>query len=829
MIYLSLLNNITLLVSLSVVHTILLRYIRQESKSYATLSGLLFGAVTVIGMFNSVELMPGILFDGRSVILVTAGVFGGPVPALIAMIIGSAFRLFLGGDGTLMGILVIIESGCLGILYYYLRKRFPWAKSFLSYFILAFVVHVIMLALTIALPGEVAAEVLVTLLLPVLIIYPLATLLLFLLFQSQERYMGLVERLSESEAALREANKIAGLGRWMHDHSSDKLEWSDTIFDIFEINKEKFGASYGAFLEIVHPDDREMVDHEYRNCLIHKEPYEVEHRLLMKDGRIKWVIERCWTDYNQQGKAYRSVGIVQEITERKLAGIALEESKQMLRKIIDTIPVRVFWKDIECRYIGCNQHFANDAGFGKPEELVGLDDYSMGWVEQADMYRSDDMEVMKSGIAKLNYEEPQTTPEGKEIWLKTSKLPLTNLNGKVIGVLGVYEDITERKEMEEELILAKEKAEESDRLKTAFLNNLSHEIRTPLNAIVGFSELLKKPDISASEVKHYTEIIDHSSGQLLAIIDDIFDIAALEAEQVKIINRSTDLNQMFELIYEQFAIRAAHKGIDLVYEQSLPDEEAVFITDETKLSQILNNIIGNALKFTKKGRIVFGSRKLNKHIEFFVRDTGMGIPEELHEKIFERFRQGDLVSTGEFGGSGLGLFIAKSYVELLGGKIWLKSQPGKGSEFCFTIPLKRVSEKQKVQTKEPVVPVTKTKTVLIAEDSYVNFLLLKEYLSRYNADILHADNGSKAVELCKGNPEIDLVLMDVKMPVMDGFTATGLIREMRPDLPVIALTAYAQTGDRDKALQNGCNDYISKPVERKSFLLLVNKYLFVER
>lgn len=829
MIYLSLLNNITLLVSLSVVHTLLLRYIRHESKSYATLSGLLFGTVTAIGMFISVELLPGIIFDGRSVILVTAGVFGGPVPALIAMIIGSAFRLFLGGDGTLMGILVIIESGCLGILFHHLRNRFPWANKVLSYYILAFIVHVIMLAMTIALPGEVATEVLLTLLLPVLIIYPLATLLLFLLFQSQERYLGLVYRLSESEAALKEANKIAELGRWMHDHSTGKLEWSDTIFEIFEINKEKFAASYAAFLEIVHPDDREMVDCEYKKSLIHKEAYEVEHRLLMKDGRIKWVIERCWTDYDQQGKAYRSVGIVQEITERKLAGKALEESKQMLRTIIDTIPVRVFWKDIDCRYLGCNQHFANDAGFSKPEELIGLDDYGMGWVEQADLYRSDDIEVMKTGIAKLNYEEPQTTPVGENIWLKTSKMPLTNLNGQVIGVLGTYEDITERKEMEEELILAKEKAEESDRLKTAFLNNLSHEIRTPLNAIVGFSELLKKPGISASEVKHYTEIIDHSSGQLLAIIDDIFDIAALEAEQVKIITRTTDLNQMFGLIYEQFTVRAAHKGIDLVYEQSIPGEEAEFITDETKLSQILNNIIGNAIKFTKKGRVVFGSRKLNKHIEFYVRDTGIGIPEELHEKIFERFRQGDLVSTGEFGGSGLGLFIAKSYVELLGGKIWLKSQPGKGSEFYFTIPFKRSSEKKKLQAKDPVVPVAERKTVLIAEDSFVNFMLLKEYLSGYNVNILHADNGSKAVELCKVNPEIDLVLMDVKMPVMDGFTATGLIREVIPDLPVIALTAYAQTGDRDKALQNGCNDYLSKPVERKNFLLLVNKYLFVDK
>lgn len=380
-----------------------------------------------------------------------------------------------------------------------------------------------------------------------------------------------------------------------------------------------------------------------------------------------------------------AVGIVQDITERKLAQEALRESRKMLRMIIDTIPVRVFWKNRDLKYLGCNIPFARDAGFENPDDLTGMDDYQMGWKDQADLYRKDDMEVIGMGKPKLDFEEPQTTPDGKTIWLKTSKLPLADINGNILGVLGTYEDITERKQMEGELIAARDKAEESDRLKTAFLNNLSHEIRTPLNAIVGFSELINKPGLSEGALRNYTDIVRRSSGQLLAIIDDIFDIAAIEAGQIKVYVKDFDIKTLLRVIHDQFSLRIAGKDIKLQLDISLSDEEAVIRNDETKVNQILNNLIGNAVKFTRKGKIEISCRKDTGEIIFCVKDSGIGIPADLHEKIFERFRQANIDANAEFGGNGLGLFIAKSYARLLGGRIWLKSEPGKGSEFYFTV------------------------------------------------------------------------------------------------------------------------------------------------
>ena len=823
--FISLLNNITLLVSLSIIHSLLLRYLKPASKRFRAFSGLLFGLVAITGMLNSVEIMPGIIFDGRSIILVTAAVFGGPLPAVIAMVASSVFRIYLGGAGTLMGVLVIVESGLLGMIFYYLRKKYDWASGPFPYFLLAMAVHLIMLALSASLPGTVASEVLPRIALPVLLLYPVATLLLFLLFEMQEKYSGLVNKLSDNEAALREANRIAGMGRWEFDLATNNLEWSEEIFDIFELDKKIFKPSYEAFLNKVHPEDRNKVDRAYKESLATFEPYDIEHRLLMSDGRVKWVSEKCRTDYSPEGTPVRSVGIVQEITAKKQAAEALEESRQMLRLIIDSIPVRVFWKDTGCSYLGCNIPFARDAGFDSPDQLIGLDDYQMGWIDQADLYRSDDKEVIQSGISKLNYEEPQTTPDGGMIWLRTSKVPLTDINGRVIGVLGTYEDITSWKKMEKELIVARDKAEESDKLKTAFLNNLSHEIRTPLNAIIGFSELLDKPETEQADSQGYAGIIQRCGLQLLSIIDDIFDIAAIETGQVKLFKKETDLKSLMSDLHEQFIMDAKKRNNELLVELAIPDEIQFVYADETKLFQIINNLLANAVKFTKNGTITLSCRKSGDNLEFSVRDNGIGISSELHEKIFERFRQGTTDATGEYGGSGLGLFIVRSYVELMGGSIELDSSPGKGSVFSFKIPLQPVAKKHKNTIHKDVKATCGHCTILVAEDNIDNYLLVNEYLSVYKCKIIHASDGREAVQLFKETTDICLVLMDIKMPVIDGFEATRQILEINPEMPVVALTAYDQPGDREKALRNGFKYYISKPFNKNDLYTVIDKCL----
>jgi PAS domain S-box-containing protein len=406
--------------------------------------------------------------------------------------------------------------------------------------------------------------------------------------------------------------------------------------------------------------------------------------------------------------------------------------------------------------------------------------------------------------------------------------PILDSKGELTGIIGISSDITERKRTEVELIEAKEKAEESDRLKTAFLHNISHEIRTPMNAIVGFSGFLNDPDLTAEKRQEFTEIIIQGSDQLLAIIDDLISIATIEAGLEKVHETEININSVCKLINDLFSHKAIEKGINLSLKCALADNDAILLTDATKLTQILNNLIGNALKFTQQGFINFGYTIKDKQLEFYVEDSGMGIPLDMQEIIFTRFRQVESSNDQLFGGSGVGLSISKAYVEMLGGKIWLDSELGNGTVFYFNIPYKKtiqIKSSEILSIKGLDLEFKYNKTILIAEDDYLNFMFLNELLSKTGINIIRAVNGIEAVELCKSNPNIDLVLMDIKMPKMDGYEATKLIKEFKPNLPIIALTAYSTKADRDKALACGCSDFISKPLKKEYVLSKIKEQL----
>jgi CheY-like chemotaxis protein len=381
------------------------------------------------------------------------------------------------------------------------------------------------------------------------------------------------------------------------------------------------------------------------------------------------------------------------------------------------------------------------------------------------------------------------------------------------------------------LIKAKEKAEESDRLKTAFLHNISHEIRTPMNAIAGFSGFLNDPDLDTEKRAHFTNIIVQSCDQLLSIISDIVSIATIEAGQETITEKEVDINVTLRQLYEQFLSMAEKKNVCLNLAPYSTNDKNIIISDEAKLTKVLINLIGNALKFTNEGSVNFGCTVLETedtpYIQFFVEDSGIGIPTEMHEEIFKRFRQVESTAARQFGGSGLGLSISKAYVELLGGKIWLNSESGKGSTFYFTIPYKKAKKNtfaEKTPENKSNKEIREHATLLIAEDEDSNFMLLEELLSDLNINIIRATNGLEAVVICK-NKHIDLVLMDIKMPVMDGYEATKQIRELMPDLPIIAQTAYRTDADKNKALACGCNSFISKPIKPELFISIIKDYL----
>jgi signal transduction histidine kinase/CheY-like chemotaxis protein len=377
----------------------------------------------------------------------------------------------------------------------------------------------------------------------------------------------------------------------------------------------------------------------------------------------------------------------------------------------------------------------------------------------------------------------------------------------------------------EELISAKNKAEESDRLKTVFLQNMSHEIRTPMNGILGFLELLHEPDLDEDTKSAYIDVMNVSGHRLMDTINNIVEISKIESKQVVVHNDLMNINRCLESNYDVFKYPAAAKGLNLNLHMGIGAHNADIISDKYILNVTFTNLLGNALKFTKKGSIDFGAKIDDEWLVCFVRDTGQGIPSERMEAIFERFVQADIEMTRPYEGSGLGLAIVKAYIEMLGGQIWVESKVGSGSTFWFRVPYKSATHEQIAPTlHHPVSLTDRELKILVAEDDEVSYTLLVEVLRSDKVQILRANNGIEAVQLVEENEDLSLVLMDIKMPKLNGIEATERIRTFNKSVPIVAQTAYALDGDRDKAISAGCDEYITKPIDSDILLGVVNRF-----
>lgn len=557
--------------------------------------------------------------------------------------------------------------------------------------------------------------------------------------------------------------------------------------------------------------------------------------LQLKNELIGAIVLQNYKDENAFNKndldlmKFISVQISASISQ-KMADDSLRESEFMLRQIIDNVPVMIFAKDINLKYVLVNKEFASAYGL-RVDEIEGRLQSDIHPIKsEIETYLEDDLSVIEQGEIKVINEEKFTTRDEDIRILKTIKIPFKATTRQGIALLGVAMDITDRRKAEVELNKAKEKAEESDRLKTAFLANMSHEIRTPMNAIVGFSELLHDPELTDKNRKEFVKLIGDNSKLLLNLIEDIIDVAKIEAEQLKIVHTTCQVNLILDELHHHYSNqvrRFVDKNIELTITKQFRENDFSIKTDPLRFKQIMNNLLGNAIKFTQQGIVEFGYKVENERIIFHIRDTGIGLAQDKLGLIFERFRQAQESSTKEYGGTGLGLTISRRLVELLGGSIWVESVLNEGSTFFFSLPYIPVKSHTVAQISNYSLDSHnwRGKTILVAEDEKSNFELIKATLQKTNVEILWAKNGLEAVEFAFTSPGISLVLMDMRMPEMNGYEATLKIKEIRNNLPIISLTAYAMTEDRDKSFLAGCDEYISKPFNPIDLIRKMAKYI----
>ncbi|WP_291860142.1 PAS domain-containing hybrid sensor histidine kinase/response regulator [Marinilabilia sp.] len=407
---------------------------------------------------------------------------------------------------------------------------------------------------------------------------------------------------------------------------------------------------------------------------------------------------------------------------------------------------------------------------------------------------------------------------------------ISNIDEKFLITLVDY---TKRKLVEFELINAKKKAEENERLKSSFLANMSHEIRTPMNGILGFTDLLKNLNLNGDDQQNYISIIEKSGIRMLNIINDIINISKIESQQIEVSVSKTNVNDQVEYIYHFFKLEAELKKLHISYNNELSSDKAFIMTDREKVYAVLTNLVKNAIKFTQTGSVELGYTKKKDFFEFYVKDSGPGIPADHEEIIFGRFMQSTNDLTRIYEGAGLGLSISKSYVEMLGGKIWVENNEAKngsttGATFFFTIPALPVKKPKADSENNPFENGANDEpgklNILVVENDEISKMLLITMVEGLSRKILKARTGVEAVDVCQENPDIDLVLMDINMPEMDGYEATREIRKFNKDVIIIAQTAYALVGDREKAIAAGCNNYISKPISRAKLRKMIRNY-----
>jgi len=633
------------------------------------------------------------------------------------------------------------------------------------------------------------------------------------------------EKLKESERKFKDLTNLLPQIIFETDEYGTLTYVNEVSYKLFGYTKKDFKQKLNA-LQMIELKERDMAAANIQLVMNGKKPTTHEYTALKKDGSTFPVLIYSSPILNND-KVSGLRGTIIDITEQKQA----EEELQKLSQAVEQSPASIVITDLNGKIEYVNPKFVELTGYSanevKGENPKILQSGDLPKAEYKKLWNT----ILSGKIWKGEFHNKKKN--GELYWESATISPVKDKNGKMKYFLAIKEDITDFKKNLEDLVIAKEKAQESDRLKSAFLANMSHEIRTPMNGILGFAGLLKDSDITGEQQQDYIKMIEKSGARMLNIINDIISISKIESGIMEIHLSEVHINTQMEFVFKTLKLDAEKKNLTLSYINSLPDQDAFIITDSEKFYSILTNLVKNAIKYTQKGNIEFGYQQKTcttaTELEFYIKDTGLGIPVDRQEAIFERFIQADIEDKMAMQGAGLGLAISKAYVKMLGGKIWVESEYGKGSTFYFTIPYETKTLTKKDNLNLSTDSVGKNQLgkfkILIVENDDISLVFLKEIVSKISREVLTAKNGLDAITICRQHTDIDLILMDIQMPEINGYNATKQIRKFNKDVIIVAQTALALTGDNEKAIAAGCNDYISKPISKDNLIEIICKHL----
>lgn len=648
-----------------------------------------------------------------------------------------------------------------------------------------------------------------------------------------------------------EAQRIAQVGSWELDLTSGRLSWTDEIFHLFELDKAGFAASYEAFLNAIHPDDREQVDTAYTQSLKDRQPYRISHRLRMADGRIKWVEERCQTSFDADGRPLISRGTVQDISERIASETKLAEYRELLEHLVQTRTRALeqqsqrnsliinaafdgfFAADLEGRLCDCNPAYCEMLGYSR-EELLQLSVADIEANERPEDVAAHIQKVIKAGADQ--FDSRHRRKDGGLIDVQV------NVSLEAVGdgaqFFAFVHDITPRKQAEAELLRRRDEAERANAAKSDFLSRMSHELRTPLNAILGFGELLEtdpESTLSPTQRDNVREI-RQAGDHLLALVNEVLDLSRIERGQLEIRLQAVAITPMLEACLAQLQPQAAQRDIHMT---TLPlDTPCAVQADPTRIRQVLFNLLSNAIKYNRPGGDIQVSCTLGhadnpgpaaeRQLRISVRDSGRGIPPEALPRLFRPFERLESAYEG-IEGAGVGLALCKQLVEAMQGRIGVDSVPGEGSNFWFELPMAAAAPAEPAAT-----PTTRTPPrngqhrVLCIEDNAANLRLMHKIVATRTdiAELLTATSAEAGLEIA-ATQHPALILLDINLPGMDGFEALRRLRDnpATRDIPVVALTANAMATDIERGRTAGFADYLTKPLDLVAFNAMLDQLL----